>query len=104
MIGNAHCVFHTVPERTEIFNNVKLTAPGDDGWASLDRYESKEDDSKEILRLEGVRIFIVMDEVIELEGFARVRGDSDAFHQVLVAFFPTGQAGREVVFPYGNNS
>ncbi len=83
------------PPAAETFENVKLTFVGDEDLAWLDKNEPEKDGPEELLRLEGARMFVLLDRTFELEGFARAVPEGEAFFKVNIMFDPTFQPDTE---------
>jgi len=86
MKGNVHCTFHTTPRKAQRFDNVNLTCIGKEGLVILSR--GPEDDPQEVLTIEAVRIDILSDFSIDLEGFVLLDEEEQTFHRVFVIFAP----------------
>jgi len=92
MKGNANCTFCTTPQKAQRFDNVSLTCIGSEGLVILSR--GSEEDPEEVLCIESVRLDILTDSSIDLEGFVLLDEEEQTFHKCFVIFVPV-LSGKE---------
>jgi len=86
MKGHAHLTFRTTARKTQRFDNVNLTCIGKEGLVILSR--GPDDDPEEVLCIESVRMDVLSDFSIDLEGFLCLDEEEQTFHRVFVIFAP----------------
>jgi len=86
MKGNAQLTFRTTQRTAQRFDNVNLTCIGKEGLVILSR--GPEDDPEEVLCIESVRLDILSDSSIDLEGFVLLDEEEQTFHKCFVIFVP----------------